>query len=812
MTSFSHTPEFSLTPEQLAVVNHEQGPALVFAVAGAGKTTAMVHRIERIVRERQVSASKILATSFSRASVEELKTRLQTWEHCSNVKPMTLHGLGWRVMRQLQKNGILDSRWQMPGSEENSLLIYFQTLKAARARKADFGDLDNLDPEDFLNWVGMCKGRLEYADLQTADLPEQALTLASQAKAPKGQPDYLSLYKLFEDLRTDMGLLTFDDLLLGCWEAFQRHPQVLESWQQSFDCLLVDEFQDINLAQSEILDAMAAKHRQYMAIGDDDQTIYQWRGASPSFILDFDKRYQATRYLLSDNFRSPAGPLVIANAVIQHNERRAAKRLELTAGLEGITQLQLCDDTATQGREVANTIQKCLKSGHRPQDIAVLVRTYSQTPFIERALIDAGLSYHLPDGKLFYQRPEIRDLLSYVALSALDITLASGNKLSEEETGLWNRHWNRIRNRPGRYFSNQLSQDIQRMISEGLSLRQALTRFAVKCESYMADRLHTLVDILNNLGEALTEQRNAHDTLSQLERRLGWCDWLQSSSLEQGNERAENVRAFLIFSQTTGSLSDLLTELRRLSEAQKESRRRPQNSLTLTSIHRAKGLEWPVVIVPGCNDGVFPPLRESRGEGDIEAERRLLYVALTRSRSELYLFYSRETPLSPFLRAADPNGLIQKVGRLQTLISQPEWTWLQVLQLIQLVEQLNLQRYFQTWYQFDEGRLRQIQGLLNQLERDQDWRMACISPASRQIWCQGEAAARVSLTAEERTALNELLHPPESALEPGQVRHARFGLGTVVKAAVGSRGDMMLIRFNGRGKMQLPTDDPELSL
>ncbi len=803
--------ELSLTPEQLAVVNHDDGPALVFAVAGAGKTTAMVHRIKQLVLTGRFYPGKILATSFSRASVDELKKRLHIWEACRSVKPMTLHGLGWRVMRQLQNKGLIEARWQLPQSEENSQQIYFQALRLARSRKSEFGDLDSLDPEDFLNWVGMCKGRLEYADLDAAKLPESALKLASQARAPKGQPDYLGLYKLFEITRHQLGLMTFDDLLLGCWEAFQRHEQVLSNWQRSFDCLLVDEFQDINLAQSEILDALARHHRQYMAIGDDDQTIYQWRGASPDFILDFSQRYAAKRYILSDNFRSPAGHLVMANHVIQHNERRALKRLEATQGLTGITRLQISDDAAAQAKDMVKTIQVALDSGSSAGEIAVLVRTYAQTPFIERELIDARLPYHLPDGRMFYQRPEIRDLLSYVALAELDRQILSGTRLNEEQTELWNQHWGRIRNRPGRYFSNQLSQDIQRLISQGLSLQQALQRFSGLCESYMADRLHRLADQLKQLVQALDTGLVAHTALSRLERDLGWCNWLEASSLEQGLERAENVRAFLAFSQGLGSLSELLEELRRLAQAQRETKRRPQGSVTLTSVHRAKGLEWPVVLVPGCNDGVYPPLRESRKDPDLEAERRLLYVALTRSRRELYLFYTRETPLSPFLRAADPSGLIHKTQKLRNLLELSEWTFLQILQLVQLVEQLGLQRYFSNWHRFDESRLRRLQGLLNQIEQTQEWRMASLKPESRQIWCQSAAAQQVYLTESEKIELHALLHPPESPLEPGQVRHARFGLGTIVKSAAGSRGDMLLIRFQGRGKMQLPEDDPELS-
>ena len=812
-----NTQTLELTPEQSAIVAHDLGPALVFAVAGAGKTTAMVHRIERLVSEGIFAPKRILATSFGKATVDELKTRLQAWPHCAEVRPMTLHGIGWRVIKQMQAKGLMPANFVLPDGEDGGRQVYYQTLKAARQQKADFDDLDAIVCEDFLDWVGQCKGNLQYADLEaeisSGRLPEQAQELARQAQAPNGKGDYLTLYQLFEKVRTELGRLTFDDLLLGCWEAFVSCPTLLATWQEQYDCLLVDEFQDINLAQSEILDLLSRRHSNYMAIGDDDQTIYQWRGASPDFILGFIDRYAARRYTLSDNFRSHASHLVLANAVITQNELREPKRLQLTRGFAGLTRIHPCTDSPQMGQDVVRVIDEALSAGVPYNEIAVLVRTYAQTPYIERALIDRNIPYHLPDGRQFFHRPEIRDLLSYVTLAIIDHQLEAeaGQTFSDEAFAQWSQHWNRVRNRPTRYVSNAIAQDIVKiMLRDCVSLSQALRSCAAICEDYLGNRLREFAGLLGWLTTSWREQRNGAEILTALEQKLGWCDWLISSSPgSEGRDRADNVKAFLDFASELGSLQELLDELRRLSQGQQETRKQHHgNSVTLSSIHRAKGLEWHTVLIPGCNDGIYPLERES----DIEAERRLFYVALTRPRHSLHLFWHREAPISSFLRTADSESRLVRVQRLGELLETPpaDWEWSHIHQLFELAAPLQLESYFKHWHSFPDDLLRRIQGCLNWMQGEELWHKTKLDPRLRAIWCGSEAARQVLLDPDETESLMAVFCAPVRSLAPGQVRHARHGIGTVVKSGVGKNQDMLLINFAGKGKMQLPADDEEL--
>jgi DNA helicase-2/ATP-dependent DNA helicase PcrA len=385
---------FRLTDQQQAIVDHDYGPALVFAVAGAGKTTAAVHRVERLVRERLFAPEKILATSFSRATVEDLRRALDRWPSCTRVSARTLHGVGFGLIRRATQRGYLHNVRLNTDEDPETLLrhLLYRTVALARQRRVDYAEeLENLDPDDFLSYLGRCKGNLEYADLAVSALPPLGLRIARQAEGPPGLEWYLDLYRLFEEVRMEGGHITFDDMLMLGWELLVRYPDLLGEAQGLYECVLVDEFQDVNLAQSEILDLITARHRNYMAIGDDDQTIYEWRGADSQFILDFEQRYRATKYLITDNFRCPASQVVLANEVIRHNRRREPKRLQLTRGFDGQAFVHVHPDRYEMGRALVAEIQAALAEGFRPDDITVLVRIYAQTPPVEQGLIEARI-------------------------------------------------------------------------------------------------------------------------------------------------------------------------------------------------------------------------------------------------------------------------------------------------------------------------------------------------------------------------------------------------------------------------------------
>ncbi len=818
--------KIKLTPEQAEVVAHDTGSALVFAVAGAGKTTAMVHRIERLISEAVFAPQRILATSFGRATVNELKTRLEKWEHCRPVKPKTLHGLAWQILKAQQENGQIPSDLSFPEGTDLSKTIYFQSLKQARSQKQDFKDLDNLSKDDFLDWVGACKGNLQFANLTAinlpADLPEARAKLVQEAQSPPRFPDYLPFYQIFEDTRQRMGALTFDDLLPEAWLGLIRYPELLDSISKKYDCILVDEYQDLNLVQSELIDLLAERHGNLMAIGDDDQTIYEWRGASPDYILNFEQRYQAQRYLLSDNFRSSAGPLLLANAVIEQNAQRAAKRLNLTQGFAGTTQLTLAENSADQAKLVVDQIQTLLRTETPFAEIAILVRTYAQTAFIENELLERGIPYHLPDGQRFYDRPEIRDLISYLVLARLETEFHPDTGLSETNTALWQQHWKRVRNRPNRYLSHKIAEEILRQMNQSkLNLEQALKQVSAGLEDYQAKALQELATTLSWLSDCWREQKNAAETINELDQRLGWSSWLKSSTPTKslGLERVENIQAFLEYIQQMGSLDQVLAELRRISQGQASSENSAQqlhpdqlnrnNSITITSIHRAKGLEWEHVFVPGCNQGNFPLEFGS----DLEAERRLLYVALTRPKKALYLYYLAKRPLSPFLKMANADYLLSRLAKLKAVVEHPPsgWSWKESLLLCQLVQELGQEPYFRNWQHFPENILQHIQSFLNWVKQNQLWQRLRCDQSLYTLWVKSDADQQLALSVQDLAEVDALYLNKGGDLDPNQVQHTSFGIGTIIREIQGNQTQMLLVRFPQRGKVQLRRDDPELS-
>ena len=797
----------NLTEEQRAIVAHSHGPALVFAVAGAGKTTAMTYRIERLVREKAFSAPSILATSFSKASVKDIKTALGRWPHCEKVQVQTLHAVGWGILRLAQRRGL--GRELHLGQEEegDDTRLLGQVLGVAwREKVAYAAELDSMDRADFLNYVGVMKANLLYADLTRVDLPPAALAQAGQAAAPPGFAWYPALYGLYESVRVQAQILTFDDMLLSAWECLHRFPDVLDDARRRLACVLVDEFQDVNRVQSEILDLLTFPHRHYMAIGDDDQTIYEWRGADPGFILNFAARYSASKYYIRDNFRSHAAPLALANRVIERNRRREPKRLSLTRGFGG--RLEVHEETSpeSQGRHLAQLVQKALDAGRRPSELAILVRLYAQTPPLEQGLLEANIPYRVVGSPPFYARPEVKTLLDYVRLACLD----DG----------WETRWQQIANKPARYLSRAFCDQITQAVRRGASLPNALMTAAQDTPAHMAARLSDLADTLHWLRGAW-DTLPAGAALTQLDKKIGYVEFLRRNSgfPETGLARAANVEAFLRYAQSSATLSSLLPHLDTLAASGVGLNKTPSDGIALMTVFRAKGLQWPVVFVPDCNQGIFP----YGGPDELEEERRLFYVALTRTQSDLHLhLVSTELP-SQFLIEADWKNTLSDVHALTAILARPpaEWRTADVLAVLRHTSRLELGRYFGLWHPSFQSlaaaaRVRQLfaaarsRGLDNSLGLTEahlaPWNQFAPLPPLEFADTFPDLAEYVPALPEPAPPLN-----PKALKIGGQVQHTQHGLGTILAI----RGDRLSPRLEiqfARGKpVVLPAKFVELT-
>lgn len=797
-----------LTEEQQAIVDHDGGPALVFAVAGAGKTTALVHRLERLVRHSVFDPRKVLATSFSKMAVDDLKKSLSRWPHTASVQVSTLHALGFRIVRKAASEGLVKLKEEREGSAEYGLLQ--RALRRARELRVRWADeLETLDSEDFLSYIGAAKGNLQYADLEAANLP--AGSAATQAAAPKDLEWYLELYRIFEEVRREEGGLTFDDMPMTGWELLVRHPALLQAAQSAFQSVLVDEFQDVNLAQSEMLELITRPHRNYMAVGDDDQTIYEWRGASPRFILEFERRYGAAKYLIRDTFRCPAPQVVLAGRIIAQNKNREPKGLSLTKGFGGRVHLRLEAHTPAQAQSLASDIAGALQEGYKPEEMVVLVRLYAQTPYLEQTLIERQIPYRVVGGSPFYERPEIGVLLSYLELALWEgqgqrpLSPWSGGATTEQGIELapegmrqtrgprqagdvhpdLRTHWLRVYNTPKRYLSRALADSVLGQAQRQGSLLAALKGARQGAEERVGKRLGELVDVLEWLG-GVVEKSPAFAVLEALESRLEYRKHLMRSSgfYEAGAAKAEGVKAFLDYARDKGSVPELLAHIRSIAQEHLVETADDRERVQIMTIFRAKGLEWPLVFIPDCNEGTLP----YAGSESVEEERRLFYVALTRSSKNTYLYALESLRLSPFLRDAEylqTLGAVEKVGEALALAPQ-DLSTAQTLALARGIEQLGLGRYLHNWWASEQAQPVAAKVLrLFAFAQAQGWaEILGLTPDQKSLWEAFDVEPGDGQEGEFADLERYVLPtpPPKPAgLRVGQkVRHVQFGAGLVV--------------------------------
>jgi DNA helicase-2/ATP-dependent DNA helicase PcrA len=847
----SHVESFAkmqLTAQQQAVVNHNYGPALVFAVAGAGKTTALEQRIARLVREGIFAPQRILAAAYNVAVKQELATRLQAYAGGNEVAVMTLHALGLRAVRMAWRAGLLphlnaESFEQMGNAQE---MLLTATLGEARRSKVSYQrELDNFDREDFFTWLSACKGNLFYPTLEEVPLVLRQTDKVQQAAAPAQTPWYLPFSQLMASVQQAHGLLTFDDQLRLGWEVLASHPALLAQLQQSFDCVLVDEFQDVNLAQYLILELITAPHRNYMVVGDDDQTIYEWRGANPHFILKFAEAYKAQRYLISENFRCPIGPLVLANAVIRNNRQRHVKRLRLTQGLGGATEILHTPSRQAMGQAIVAKVRSLLAQGDRLQDIAVLVRAKAQTPPVEMALIQAEIAYEVVGGQPFYARWEVQTFIDYCRLALYELQLQKGKQLSLGETTQLLESWEQLYRHPKRYISQSDARQIGDELGRGRApITTLLEQIVIADKPWVQARLTELSELIKWLSSAFAggsrANATAHSILLELDKRLGYCDYLEKRSArsESGVDEAENVKQFIEDAQGRGNLRDYLVYLKRLGEEQvAQQAAAGRNLLTLRTIHSAKGLEWPVVILPSCDDGNVP----HRKSDNAEEERRLLYVALTRTRRDLYIYHLAPNP-SSFLGQAKSATVLKAVAQICSALAKSPSRWnLNELRAVAVaLPQLGLLEYLQQWHGWSPGQQSAVaqtvcaffqrveaEGLTRYLQLSDKliggWQ-ALLPPdvASAPVvylaiegfdtWIEAQKKLQAQRSSTDTSPAKAPIARGARPLQAFEVvRHVRYGKGRIISSTTTQRGREVKVQFEDGSFYSFRDDDSTLA-
>ncbi len=639
-----------LIPEQMAVVEHDLGPALVFAVAGAGKTTAMVARAERLVREGVFNAREIFAGSFSNASVNAIERKLKDFELCSGIELGTTHRLARQII-----NVAVREHWS-PELSLDSMKLFGAAAAAVKVSQA------NLAPEVLLEHVRLWKANLVFADLGRA-VGELIPMGASQLHG-----GLLEVYRAFERIRLERGLMDFCDLIADAWLLLRNRPELLERVQNRYRCLFIDEYQDVNLAQAGLVDLIAARDRNIMVLGDDDQCIFSFQGASSSHILNFEGRWQAKKFVLSDNFRCQASHLGLANRVIANNSDREVKQASLTLGFGGETKLYQLGLQADMAEEITQVVAAEAHSGGL-ENVAILVRNFNNSTALESRLLKAGIPYRLEGREALRERAEGLALMAAFWLSGL-LGVPRVQWTPEDGSHLKNR-WSWL----VAGFDHQLKKalkDVPMLILEqGKGLTQALNQVGHAGEVAL-EVLEFTLDLKHLSLEAAMRQTAQH---------AAW-HW---------NEKRDPRKAALLedFCASINARETLEMLLNPLVHNQ---------ALTLSSIHSSKGLEWDVVIMPDVDDGVLPH-GAFPSESNLADERRLFYVGVTRCRQKLHLF----TRLGKRSRFFD-EALIEKLLSSMVVVGDAlqvhprSWTPQETLEVARSVDELGLERYFERFF------------------------------------------------------------------------------------------------------------------
>ncbi len=604
-----------LNAQQRLAVEHDLGPLLILAGAGSGKTKTLTHRIAYLVKERGISPEQILAVTFTNKAAREMRDRL--WgllEHdiaiSGSLPPRgfmpwmgTFHSICVRLLRQDgQSLGI--SRYFVIYDEDDKVSAIKQAIK-----KLNLADQD-VKPRTVASIISKSKNDL----LKAKDFADSATT-PWQRKVAK-------IYKEYEKQISLAGALDFDDLLIKTVELLRSNELIRQKWREQFKYILIDEYQDTNAVQYALIRLLVNQQENICVVGDDSQSIYSFRGADYTNILNFEKDFPGTTVIkLEQNYRSTGAILELANELIQHNVRRTDKKL--WTSVEGGVEPKLVR-VYSDGEEGANIAQEVWRQatvlGRGYDDMAVLYRTNAQSYAIERALRERGIPFKIVGGLRFLDRAVVKDIIAYLRL-----LYQPSDRIS----------FLRIANVPKRGIGAVSLQRFLTWLDElELSVIDGLLRVeeAASVPKKARTALYGLGLILEKLQQGL--DGSPAELLEEIISRTGYDNYINDGSV-QAEERLENIGVLLAEARAYADVASFLEEMALMSSSDDQA----EEQVTLMTLHSAKGLEFPVVFLAGLEEGLLPHARvfDSGKSDDIEEERRLCYVGITRAREELFI-------------------------------------------------------------------------------------------------------------------------------------------------------------------------------
>ena len=620
----------TLNDEQKKAVMHLNGPCLVLAGAGSGKTRVLTTRIAYLI-DNGIPSYNILAITFTNKAAREMKERVETLVPGNYAFLGTFHSLGVRILRENSKECGLESNFTILDSDDVLSLI-------KRIMKNKAIDPKELAPLYVRNRISFIKNE----NLSPREIDNLFNTVSEKR--------VLDIYQTYQELIHKNNSVDFDDLLVLPVELFKKYPEILDKYQEKFKYILVDEYQDTNEVQYQFNKLLASKYRNLFVVGDANQSIYGFRNANFRNILNFEKDYKdAYVVTLESNYRSTNNILECANCVIRNNKERKELNLKGTIGDGVKTQYITCENGKMEALTIIDEIKKLYNQGYDYKDIGILYRTNGQSRLLEEVFLKENIPYNVVGAYYFYQRKEIKDLLSYLKLiNNQNDDIALRRVINEPKRGI------------GEKAIENLSNEATRL---GSSMFDAISKGR---ELAFKDLILDMIKAQDNLS--LTE------FIDYVIDKSGMKESLTSEKSLENDLRLDNLEEFksvtASFEERTGSvnLSDFLEEISLVADISEH--KEEKDAVTLMTIHSAKGLEFDCVFLCGMEEGIFPHQNSFESDAEIEEERRLCYVGITRARKVLYLtnahsriLYGREqvNPPSRFIKEIDKDLLDVKV-------------------------------------------------------------------------------------------------------------------------------------------------------
>lgn len=600
-----------LNPKQTEAVQTTQGPLLVLAGAGTGKTKVLTYRIANIIRQGLAAPHEILAVTFTNKAATEMRSRVESLIEAYGISLGTFHSICAKILRSHAEACDLTPSFSIIDTSDQLRIIKESLLEANIDTKAN-------PPKIVASIIS------HWKDLGLT--PEKV----SQADVKSPNHDAARrIYKSYQLKLVKSNAVDFGDLILNNVQIFLKNAEILEYYQNKYKYILVDEYQDTNPIQYLWTRMLATKHNNICCVGDDDQSIYSWRGAEIGNILKFEKDFKDAKIIkLEQNYRSTTPILKTASRLIAHNKYRHGKEL-WTEGNDGEdVKVVYCWNDKEEARFIISEISKRISSGNIPtKSIAILVRAGFQTRLFEEALIGQAIPYKIVGGLKFYDRQEVRDILAYIRCS-----INNNDNIALE----------RIINIPKRSIGNATlaaikSYGVEHNISTFESIKEMLTNklFKPKVHSSLEEFIYKIES-----WKSIFEELSLYDATKEILENSGYLEMLKADNSEEAKSRIDNLKEMTRAIGEFDKIEDFLEHASLVTEG--DLSQKTEDAISLMTVHAAKGLEFELVFMPGLEEGLFPNQRSISEEGPkgLEEERRLAYVGITRAKKELYISYA----------------------------------------------------------------------------------------------------------------------------------------------------------------------------